>query len=76
MSDLLARSHAPRGNAVRDAPHRVRFRARPFGCHPRQWLYMQGKLDAAQTHFIEALRLNPSYDEAHNNLGMILARDG
>ena len=36
----------------------------------------QGRLDKAINYFSEALRLNPEFAEAHNNLGVVLARLG
>jgi Flp pilus assembly protein TadD len=33
-------------------------------------------MDQAQAHFIRALELKPTFAEAHNSLGVILARKG
>ena len=39
-------------------------------------LCRQGKLEQASAHYIEALRLNPGYGDAHDNLGEVLCRQG
>jgi Flp pilus assembly protein TadD len=39
-------------------------------------LSRQGRLDEAIRHFYEALRLDPDFSGAHNNLGIARARSG
>ena len=39
-------------------------------------LYSQGKHEAAEAHYTEALRLNPDHADAHNNLGTSSLRQG
>jgi tetratricopeptide (TPR) repeat protein len=39
-------------------------------------LAAQGKMDQAEAHYAEALRLNPHLAEPHNNLGVALAEQG
>ena len=36
----------------------------------------RGELDEAMNHYLEAIRINPSYDDALNNLGVALAMRG
>jgi Tfp pilus assembly protein PilF len=36
----------------------------------------RGELDEAMNHYLEAIRINPSYDDALNNLGVALAMKG
>jgi Tfp pilus assembly protein PilF len=36
----------------------------------------RGELDEAMNHYLEAIRINPSYDDALNNLGVALAMEG
>ena len=40
---------------------------------PWDWLRSKGAPDVAETHFREAIRLQPDLAEAHNNLGNLLA---
>ena len=35
-----------------------------------------GKIEEAIAHYEQALRINPDYAEAHNNLGLLLAQTG
>ena len=37
---------------------------------------MQGNYNKAIIQYTEALRINPSYAEAHNNLGSVLEQNG
>jgi len=37
---------------------------------------LQGRFDEAISHYQQALRINPSYADAHNNLGFTLAQQG
>jgi Flp pilus assembly protein TadD len=37
---------------------------------------LPGRGTGAFAHYLEALRLNPGYAEAHNNLAILYARDG
>ena len=39
-------------------------------------LSSQGKYEAAEAHFAEAVRLHPGYADAHNNLGVVLYAQG
>ena len=36
----------------------------------------EGRLEEAVTHYSKALRFRPNFPEAHNSLGVILARQG
>ena len=39
-------------------------------------LYLRGNVDAAVQQYREALRINPRFQRAHNNLGMVYAKNG
>ena len=39
-------------------------------------LYNQGRTEEAKEHYLHALRINPDYEEAHNNLGLALKQSG
>jgi len=39
-------------------------------------LEREGRLEEAETHFLEAIRIDPGYALAHNNLGLVLERQG
>ena len=36
----------------------------------------QGRIEEAKKHYLEALRIDPNYEKAHNNLGVALFRKG
>ena len=79
--DNLGARPATRGSWTRRSPNT----ARPSGSsptspdcpqQPRHCLSAQGKLDEAMAEYREASGSSPTYAEAHNNLGIALARAG
>ncbi|MDP2644706.1 MAG: tetratricopeptide repeat protein [Desulfobacterales bacterium] len=40
------------------------------------YLILEGKLEAAVVHYLEAIRLKPDYDRAYNNLGVVFELQG
>ena len=62
------------GSFHRGAAAQSRLRRSPQ--QPGRAPASQGKYEAAEAHFTEALRLNPGYADAHNNLGVAPPQPG
>ena len=70
--DDVPMARTPEDSAVGANQTLVHFPETLACCQQAVTLAQQGRLQEAEEGFLQALRINPDYADAHNNLGNVL----